>query len=400
MMMRRAHEPRGEARAARVFVEHGLLPPQLIEATHHASDATDEDRQRPPARVLCREAHDREHDARDASDEPHVYEAHAFIAFIKRAAYSARMRTVVVIVLLLSSACNADLVLPDEFTVGDIAGVSGTDWWMGMPREDSGELALDARLTRFLEGSEIQTFDTITLCRGSCRHIGYGGNGKIALDKENDGIELVDVAGGLDRTPLPFPVAEEELRGPWLMAGRGDTLVAASGTRVFRKNGNLWDELAPLDQPAFALNIEPNGVVVATRDAALGRLPSPLVNDEWLELDTELTEGALVAFEPDGSFASSTSIPEVDADTFVPLRMFKSGLLAARLVARTLDAVVVDTNGGVTTWASLGTKNDGVNERSFRATVFDDGTVGVLYPDAQREGAIGPKTALHVGPSP
>ena len=129
-MMRWAHQPRGEARAACVFVEHGRLPPQLIEAARHARDATDEDRQPPPARVLCREAHDRERDARDASDEPQVHEAHAFIAFTKRAAYTARMRTVVVVVSLLTTACSADLVLPDEFTVGDIAGVSGTDWWM------------------------------------------------------------------------------------------------------------------------------------------------------------------------------------------------------------------------------------------------------------------------------
>jgi hypothetical protein len=81
------------------------------------------------------------------------------------------------------------------------------------------------------------------------------------------------------------------------------------------------------------------------------------------------------------------------------LRMFANGLLGARLVGTTLDAVIVSSDGATTTWTSLGNA-DAVSPLSFRATVFDDGTVGVLYPGAPREEGVGPKTVLHAGAAP
>jgi hypothetical protein len=307
------------------------------------------------------------------------------------------MRTVVVVVLLsLTAACNADLVMPDDVLPGDIAGPNANDWWMGMPPEAPGDLVLDARLTRY-DGA-FASFDTIDVCRGACRHIAYGGNGLLALDNQNEGIQLVDKSGAVV-TLLTFPLDEAEQAGPWLLAARGDTLVAASGVRVFQRDGESWNELASLDASAFSIDVEPNGIIVARRSIGEALLPAALVGDEWIAHDDDIDDGALVAFEPDGSFASSQSIAPPAADAFVPLRMFARGLLAARLVGTTLDAVIVDASGAVTTWASLGSA-ESINAASFRATVFDDGTVGVLYPGAPRDEGVGPKTVLHVNAAP
>ncbi len=306
------------------------------------------------------------------------------------------MRTAVVVMLGLSAACSNDLVMPDDVLPGDIAGTSADDWWLGLPPEAPGDLVLDARLTRY-DGS-FASFDTIDVCRGACRHIGYGGTGLLALDNENEGIQLVDKSSTVV-TLLTFPLDDAEQAGPWLLGAHGDTLIASAGTRVFRRDGDSWIELAELDVPAFAIDVEPNGVIVALRSVDDALLPASLVGEEWIAHDDEIEDGALAAFEPDGSFASSQSITPPEADAFVPLRMFASGLLAARLAGTTLDAVLVDANGTVTTWASLGSA-DSVNAASFRATVFDDGTVGVLYPGAPREEGVGPKTVLHVGDAP
>lgn len=306
------------------------------------------------------------------------------------------MRTVVVVVLVFSAACSSDLVLPDDVTPGDIAGNSGTEWWLGMPPESvNDDRVLDVRLTRY-DGA-FASVDTLDICRTACRHIGYAGNNVIALDHDGQGIQLVDAAGAI--TQLAFPLEEAEQDGPWLLAGRRDTLYAAAGTRVFQRDGDAWLELVALDAPVFAIDVEDNGVLVAMRDIGDVRLPATLVGDEWIAHDDDIEDGALVAFEPDGSFVSSQSITPPAADAFVPLRMFSSGLLAARLVATTLDAVIVSPDGVTTTWASLGSADD-VNPLSFRATVFDDGTVGVLYPGAPREEGVGPKTVLHVGTLP
>lgn len=289
-------------------------------------------------------------------------------------------------------------MLPDEVTPGDTAGVSGSDWWLGMPPETPGEFALDARLTRFVDGT-VTSFDTIDVCRGACRHIGYGGNGLLVMDNAVDGIQLVDAGadagggggGGVVET-LPSPLPSDD--APILLAGRGDVLIAASGVSVFRRNGAAWDALPDLDFPAFSVDVEPGDVVVATRDVDGELLPAVLVGDAWVNHDDELAQGDFVAFLSDGSIATQ------DAPAgFVPLRMFTSGLLCARLEGTTLDAVVVGAAGDVTTWASLGSQ-DAINPASFRATVFEDGTVGVLYPGAPRSEGVGPKTVLHVGPSP
>jgi hypothetical protein len=306
------------------------------------------------------------------------------------------MRTVVVVVLLsLSAACNGDLVMPDDVLPGDIAGANANDWWMGMPPEAPGDLVLDARLTRY-DGA-FASFDTIDFCRGACRHIGYAGNGLLALDNQNDGIQLLDGKGAV--TTIAFPLDEVDQPGPWLIAGRGGTVVSVAGTRVFRFDDPRWDELPSLDAPAFAIDVEPNGVIVVRRSIGEALLPAALVDDEWIAHDDDIEDGALVAFEPDGSFASSQAITPPEADAFVPLRMFSSGLLAARLVGTTLDAVIVDASGAATTWASLGSA-DSINAASFRATVFDDGTLGVLYPGAPRAEGVGPKTVLHVDATP
>jgi hypothetical protein len=310
------------------------------------------------------------------------------------------MRTVVVVVAALLGLTTAaggcgDVTLPDSVTPGEIAGASGSDWWLGMPVASQGEFVLDARLTRSVQGA-LQTIDTIDFCRGNCRHIGYGGNGLLAVDHKGEGIQLVDTA---PVDALPFPLEEEEQPGPWLLAARNATLIAAAGTRVFQRDGTSWTELPELDAPVFSVVIEPSGVLVAQRDTPTGRFPAALVGEEWIAHDEDIEEDALVAFAPDGSFASSQSIPAPAADAFVPLRMFSSGLLAARLVGTTLDAVIVDESGTATTWASLGSA-DAINPLSFRATVFDDGTVGVLYPGGPRSEGVGPKTLLHVGDAP
>lgn len=304
------------------------------------------------------------------------------------------MRTVVVVFAFTATACSGDIVLPDDVLPGEIAGVSA-DAWLGMPVEDNQERVLDVRLTHY-DGA-FTSVDTQNTCRTGCRHIGYGGNGLIALDNIDDGIQLVDKVG--DVTLLPFPLEEVEQAGPWLLAGRNDTLVAAAGLRVFRRDGDAWQELPQLDAPVFAMDIEPNGVVVALRILGDVRLPAALVGDDWIAHDDDIEEDALVTFASDGSFTSSQSITPPQADAFVPLRMFASGLLGARLVGTTLDAVIVSADGTTTTWASLGSAEN-VSPLSFRATVFDDGTVGVLYPGAPREEGVGPKSVLHVGDAP
>lgn len=298
----------------------------------------------------------------------------------------------------VTSCAPPDVTFPDAVTPGDIAGPSGGEWWLGMPPVSPGELALDARLTHF-SGGTFSSFNTIDVCRGACRHIGYGGLGLVVLDNANEGIQRVDGSGAVVET-LPFPLPAEEQAGPWVMAARGSTLVAAAGQRLFERDGDAWIEGPSLDLPVFSIAVQSNGVVVAQRDDGDVLLPAALIDGAWLTFDDDIIPGSLLLFETDGTFKSSQSIaPPEGVSAFVPLHMFSTGLLGARLLGGALDAIVVAEDGTVTTWASLGGAEE-VNAQSFRATVFDDGQVGVLYPGPPRDEGVGPKTKLHVGAAP